>query len=298
MPIYLIDPGDQIEAASWQEAAWMAARLGARLEGELVKEIKAEVVELLNRGGHQALAALLQVQPAAWPIVVEGKAPPLADRKTINLQSEYDQWNRKIFGGKLPKVPLKWSRSKSTGGKMKARRPDRMSPWVVTVVEISDFNENTYEEFAGILIHEMIHVKLTMDGVGEAHGKDFMDERRRASSMVRFDIPITEDTSHKKVSKGVPVKPLGVVYYRTEDLIQVFKGQRMPEVMQAYDALPLGWKEHHNPIEFYLVEHRDLNRYPVARKLPGKGRIALFKPEPELLKAILSGKKLGTLVVK
>jgi len=41
MPIYLIDPGDQIEAASWQEAAWMAARLGARLDGELVEEVQA-----------------------------------------------------------------------------------------------------------------------------------------------------------------------------------------------------------------------------------------------------------------
>jgi hypothetical protein len=41
MPIYLIDPGDQIEAASWEDAEKIAAQLGAVVEGELVEEVVA-----------------------------------------------------------------------------------------------------------------------------------------------------------------------------------------------------------------------------------------------------------------
>lgn len=274
-------------------------RYGNMNRREDFAEIFTEV--LMGRVKDRAVQQRLQaVLPQGRVLSVTAALAPgdLANRKTVNIQQEYDGWNRKVWGGDLPRIPVKWSRSKTLGGRVVTRGLKHdPSTWEVKLLEVSDFTESTYEEFLGILLHEMIHVHVMSRGQMDRgqHGPYFNAERSRVEKLVPFKVPLSEDITHKKVSEDVKVKPVGVVLFATQKAIQVYDDKAMPQVMQDIGELPQYWLERH-PIEFYLVEDRELAKYPAKRKF-NKRKVSYFPIDDEQVARVRRGRKLGSLPV-
>jgi hypothetical protein len=225
-------------------------------------------------------------------------APEIADRTTVNLKREYDAFNRKLWDGRLPAVPVKWSRSKQLGGRVVTRGvPTDPSTWVVRSLEISDFMEVPYDRFLGLLVHEMIHVHIMSSRLQDRgqHGPRFMDERSRVAKLVPFDIPLTEDITRQQVSRQVKAKPLGVVLFGKRGAIQVYRADAIEQVMRDMSGLPAEWLEM-QALEFFVVEDRELAKYPIKRKF-AKGRVTFYPVEQPVIDRIRAGKSLGRLPV-
>jgi hypothetical protein len=138
----------------------------------------------------------------------------LADRKKFNLQSKYNYWNNKLFGGELPRVPLKWNRSRTFGGAVyKSYVGDLI---LINKLVISDFLQMDEQRFDAILIHEMIHVWQGANGIREGsggHGREFHRMAKALGSKAGFTIPLTEDISDMSVNDNIKSKEFVVVLF-------------------------------------------------------------------------------------
>ncbi len=210
----------------------------------------------------------------------------MANRKTVNLSKEFDRWNRKLFGGELVKPKLRWMRSKTLGGSTKARRKGGQVE--VQEVGISDFHENTMEEFAGILVHEMIHVSVLQRGIVErngGHGPEFFDTLHRLQTKVPFEIPLTEDATHKKVSDHVKGKKRLAVLFN-DDSIQVYSPKMSPDtILDTFrDRYSNDFFRTYR-LRFIMSDDRELARYPMKRKMTRKS--SLYQVSKDLLDRLL-----------
>lgn len=248
---------------------------------ERAREAREEIAARLTRGGHPDLAAL---------VVAE-------DRDTFDLKAEYRRWNKKLWAGALPDIPLKWSRSKTTGGKVVAVGiKDDPSTWKIKHLELSDFMDNTREGLLGLLIHEMVHVHLIANGTvdrGGHHGLLFKGELNRVARLVSFPVPLTDDITDTRVSKKVKAKRVGVVLFRDKPGIQVYRADRMPYVMDTLKGFPEGWVARQD-ILFLESDDRELIKYPLKRTI--NPRMPYFPIDREFADRLASeGRVLGTL---
>ena len=82
--------------------------------------------------------------------------------KDINFQEMYDEFNKKYFGGKLPKIPIEvTAQLRRAGGKAHAKSEadaEGVVRYVPTRIQISSFYKSHPDRFKNILLHEMLHV--------------------------------------------------------------------------------------------------------------------------------------------
>ncbi len=120
----------------------------------------------------------------------------------VNLQSLYSGFNKRLFNNELPKVPMKFNKSKRYGGEVVYS----ITKNKITNFIISTLIEYEEDEFYGLFLHEMIHVYLFNKGIlktsgkDKIHGKEFMDKLKELEKKSKFKIPVTEDVTHKKIS--------------------------------------------------------------------------------------------------
>jgi hypothetical protein len=108
------------------------------------------------------------------------------DKSNINLQTEYDKLNQQLFGGELPRIPLKWGNLKKALGRVSTLRNRATGEQTIKHLEITNFYSQSYRKFRDTLAHEMIHVKLVTNDEEDrnnAHGIPFHKEASRINSM-------------------------------------------------------------------------------------------------------------------
>lgn len=141
-----------------------------------------------------------------------------------DLKGKYDFWNRKAFGGELPRVPLGWIRSKKVGGQVSASakitdpvtyRITGKADITVKKLVLSNFLVGAEDRLDALMLHEMIHVYvLGVLGINErpgGHGPNFQAMRKEIQSKTGIKIPVTEDITGLEVSPEVRTRPFGVV---------------------------------------------------------------------------------------
>jgi hypothetical protein len=179
-----------------------------------------------------------------------------------SLQKKYDHYNRLLFDGILPPIPIIWANLKNVGGIAIAKLiPDpttqRATPLQIKLglkdkysgqkvdpasiaIKLSSTHKRSEQATDAILIHEMIHVYFYVTGrPGEYHGLMFMEQVRRCSQLVGFEIPMTESLVGLEVNDKLATKliDLGVVYGRKKgsgaEIYAVFPAN----VVRANEAL-------------------------------------------------------------
>lgn len=157
-----------------------------------------------------------------------------------DLQAKYAHFNKLLFDGKLPSIPIRWATLKNEGGRVNAKieldkskpRPnplyvrlgleDSKSNWSLKPdtmhMTISDLYRRSEIALDKIMIHEMIHVLMYTTGhLGENHGELFQKEARRCGKIVGFDIPLKDNVEGFEFSQPSKLKPMGIVLVESND---------------------------------------------------------------------------------
>lgn len=150
-------------------------------------------------------------------------AIPVKGGKTYPAQLRYDHFNKLLFGGQLPTIPIIFANRKGLAGVVtyrvwkrrfggsresvvqKTLVPDSMKMLLSTRFERSGENQDA------ILVHEMIHVHFAVTGQFSVnHGPQFVAMANKFSQQLGFTVPLTDNTSdltpvNKKVKPYIVV---------------------------------------------------------------------------------------------
>lgn len=143
-------------------------------------------------------------------------------------KARYDYYNRTLFDGKLPEIPIQFKNLKTVGGKVDARvkfhpnapRWNKYRGAVLIpgsmVMTLSARFLRTYEQQDAILIHEMIHVYfLSIGDFEESHGSKFLKLARDLGAKVGFEIPLT-DKVNDLAAADTTIRPLVVIVVKRD----------------------------------------------------------------------------------
>ena len=124
------------------------------------------------------------------------------NKENYNLTKEFKKWNKTFFNNELIlNFPLKYRNTSNPLASVKITLHKPELNQEITEMFITDkFKFDNYDQFAGIFVHELIHVKLAQNDILErrgkkymAHGAMFMEELRRINSMNIINVPKTEN---------------------------------------------------------------------------------------------------------
>jgi hypothetical protein len=119
---------------------------------------------------------------------IEYQDADIIDSSRLSLDDEYSKINKQLFGGQLPKIPMRWSNRKGNLGHVRAFVNRMTREYKIRYLAISSFHAMPYRVFKDTLAHEMIHVKQLSHGLpnydpSAPHGRSFMGEADRINSM-------------------------------------------------------------------------------------------------------------------
>jgi hypothetical protein len=98
----------------------------------------------------------------------------------------YDVYNKKYFGGKLPKTPVVWcsKRAKDKDGNESRGVCQYVPELMIFLNPVFQGWETTW---SGILIHEMVHVEQRYQVRAKDHGYNFKRRMRELAAQGAFD---------------------------------------------------------------------------------------------------------------
>jgi hypothetical protein len=158
--------------------------------------------------------------------------------KDYDLKAKYDLFNKRFFGGMLPDIPVKFRKMKGKLGgvcdatvrlKPGAPKPHPTFKQIAPQVYYKNFElvpgsmsitiNTTYQRseqgLDGILLHEMIHAQLNVEGnFGDNHGPDFIKRAKEISAQVGFAVPLKDEQEGLELTNGA--KPIAVLLVRTK----------------------------------------------------------------------------------
>jgi hypothetical protein len=223
--------------------------------------------------------------------------PPI-DFKSVNVQAKFDDFNRRFFGGSLPRIPIRFKPLKRVSGETrstikaglgttisslrKAARyghkvGSRYIPWMadITVNEIVFSTIHRYDEsqFDGILLHEMIHAYLALNGFPfEQHSGEFMRMVRDVERQSGIKIPLTHDVGAADIDSNE--KEVGLLLIE-DRLFVLFK----PSAMLAFLEKARSYAGSFKVLRLYTLRTKLGAALPVKTKPPKIG-LPLYKFAP------------------
>lgn len=221
-----------------------------------------------------------------YGLYLEGE---LVDFTKINLQSEYQKWNAKLFNNELPKISMSFKKIKKASGVTTANavRVKKGSKVLKSVsdlsIAISTNLKLTQEEFDGILIHEMIHVWFLNNLLDEKHGLSFKAKASELSKKAGFTIPLTHEIKNSEVNSAGTPKVLAfilVIRPTGSPSLAFFSDKKIKEVTELPTRLsrgvPTGTQVITGTVKTILGD-----KYIVFRSLKAIKTVSINKSEAE-----------------
>lgn len=116
----------------------------------------------------------------------------------ITMEMSFDTYNNEIFDGYLPTPRFKAIHSTTYFGKFKTYRIGDYGKSVTICMR--DMYIYSQEQFANIIVHEMIHYYLSMNGINSSsHGKEFMQMAEWVN--INFGLNVTARINTKEYTK-------------------------------------------------------------------------------------------------
>ena len=124
---------------------------------------------------------------------------------TPYLMNLYREFNKKYFNNRLNEYSIIVKSMKRLAASVNFKGiKNKPETWVIQNIFFSNQLEYNEDEIKGIMLHEMIHVKLIEERMAEyggQHGIFFKQEKDKLQKLVPFEIPTTEDITYRSVSK-------------------------------------------------------------------------------------------------
>jgi len=183
----------------------------------------------------------------------------------------YKEFNKKYFYNKLGTYPINIKTMKTVGGRVTSFGiKNKPEDWVVKKITFSDAIEYTDDEMYGIIMHEMIHVKMIEEGKGDpkdSHGLSFLNELKYLQSKTPFKIPLTDDIDNKKVNKDkVKSKDIIAIILNNNTSISLLNITLKNSIIEDIKSSPNAWLEKFKPT-IMITNDIELQKYPVKRKI-------------------------------
>jgi hypothetical protein len=137
------------------------------------------------------------------------------------LNQWYEKFNRELFDGELPTVPIKLINSRIVGGQVKATINRATNEIKITNLEISNFFNSDDDRLKGILVHEMIHVYFLSINSNEGHGYLFMRKLNDLQKKVDFTISLKDTVTDLDVGDHIKSKLYDVMIIKMYDIESV-----------------------------------------------------------------------------
>ena len=191
---------------------------------------------------------------------------------TYPAKARYDHFNKLLFDGELPDIPIKMVPMKGVSGRAIARGR-RLGPGRLEIVpgsleiHLDTKWKRTDEETDKTLVHEMIHVRLYIMGIREAHGPRFRAMASELSGRAGFRIPLHERVAKAELEDDVPDAPVGVLVVKFgHDLTYALMAPKA--LRQRLDELTKYFKE--RPVLAAIVTSRYWTTRAFGRKVQSR----------------------------
>lgn len=211
------------------------------------------------------------------------------------LQQKFETFNRVLFGGKLPPVPIELSTAKSFLGACICRKRKKNSGFTERYdfkLRFSTRYDLTEEELEDTLIHEMIHYYISINQLPDhsAHGPLFRQLMQHINQQYGRHLTISHRGSPRMAEAGTPSK----IRWRVVAKVRLRNGSVGLKVLPRVESRILNYyytltaQEEVQSVELYLSCQPFFERYPCS---------AAFKiyplPESELDRHLQGAERLS-----
>lgn len=211
------------------------------------------------------------------------------------LEKMYKIFNDKYFDGLLKTYPIKVKSLKNVGAKVVSRGvKNNISTWEIKEIVFSNQLIHTEEEVWGILLHEMIHVKLIENkifGYKGGHDIHFNRELKNLQKYIKFEIPTEEDATYLQMNSDALKKKFYVaVILNTLTNITVLDFKLSDSMVSFLKNFSIEWLEKYKPIVI-ISDNIELQKYPILRKLK-ESNFKTYKIDKEIAEKIINEGKI------
>ena len=222
-------------------------------------------------------------------------------QEKYDIKQKYDYFNKLLFSGKLPSnFKLRFSRTKKAGGAVitsywtKGRGSRKtITDWEIKELFLSSFFLRTEEQIDSILVHEMIHVWLTVNGMHEGynvkyHGPEFVAKMGELQSKVPFKISLYDTPDMRGDVDSTVKTELGVVMTLVDDIpdsIIVFTKDTLNKNIEKLKDILKKNLDKGTEIIFGTSNHPEIQQFTVKRTL---SKMSLYVLKSEMYDNIKS----------
>lgn len=193
-------------------------------------------------------------------------------KKLLNkIKSRFDHFNKLIFAGRLPAIPVQLADAKTFLGMCTAkvrRFPDGRSEYSDFVLKISTRLSLSADELDDLIVHEMIHYFIMYNGLPDTspHGPIFKTLMNTVNHRYGLHITVSHHSTPEQREQAVSTRRtwhvIAVVSWR-DGRTGVKVLPRVASKIIAYNNVVAN----HNDIagvEYYLHDNIFWNRYPTS----------------------------------
>ena len=225
------------------------------------------------------------------------------DFSKIDLNSEYDKYNKLLFDNELPRVPMRWSNRKTSLGHVNYSRNNFTGEIIINHLAMSGFYSIPYSNFKSTLAHEMIHVKLLTTGEDDRwdkHGHNFMAEAKRINNMgLGFNISafntenfgVSDKTKQNMKTLIAIILEINNKFYLSVTTPNVFASDA-DYIFNLFERIVQRGK--YNTVEITALESRnpELLKYRISRNY--RSKVSYAQLSDELLEELLGDRIIKT----
>ena len=161
------------------------------------------------------------------------------------IETKFDEYNKSIFRGELPRLPLRLVKSRSNVGKFRYKREVVAGKMVITPLGM-DFSihfDLPQAELEDTIIHEMIHYTIAHHGIIDTspHGKVFRQLMTTINERFGRHVTISRRTTYDESPRSTELRPHIFVISHFADGgrgITVCAKSRVFDIYRALSSVP------------------------------------------------------------
>jgi hypothetical protein len=182
------------------------------------------------------------------------------------LTKLYKDFNKKFFNNELGDYSIVVKNNKnSTARVISFGYKNRPETWQIQRIEFNNTLLLSEDVVFGLMLHEMIHVKVIESKVYEIdeHGYYFLQELDRLRKIANFNVPLEHDVTNIPINPEV-IKGKEVAVITVKNGIAVYKSNEIENIIDYLKNLNNKTLDEWKPMVF-LSDHPELQKYPIRR---------------------------------
>lgn len=190
------------------------------------------------------------------------------------IETKFEEFNKKMFGGRLPLIPIELSDAATFMGKCEYRRrrlPNGLEEYSDFKMRINTRYDLPEHEVEDVIIHEMIHYFILLNGLHDSspHGEIFKALMRSINASYGRHITIRHESEEvaevSDVSGRARWHVIAAVYFKSGETGVKVLPRTIPKILNYYRTAVRDPKV--SEVRLFLHNNPFFNRYPTSGAL-------------------------------